>query len=78
MKLFLVICFSVALVTIATISAVGVDRVPDWVLPAMVFGVPAIAIVVVLALSASKRRRDQEERERKAILDVQEKVSGDN
>lgn len=61
-KIYLVICFSVAFVTTAAISLVGADRVPDWVLPSLVFGVPIIAIIVVLALGRVRRRRNQEER----------------
>ena len=78
MNLFLIICFSAALVAVAVISVVGVDHVPNWALPTVVFGVPVFAIVVVLALSASKRRKDQEEREHKALLDVEGRMSKDN
>ena len=72
MKIYLVICFSAAAVAIAVISLLGADRVPGWVLPGLVFGVPILAVVVVFMLNRSKTRRDQEERERKAIRDAEE------
>jgi len=71
MRLFLLICLAAAAVTVAFVSIVGVDRVPNWFLPSMVFGVPFLAIVLVLLLGTTKRRKDQEERERKALLDVE-------
>ena len=77
MKLFLLICFSAALVIIAAVSVVGADRMPDWFLPAAVFGIPAFAIILVLALSASRRQKDQEARESKAILDTKGSPSED-
>ena len=70
MKLFLLICLAAAAVSVAFVSIVGVDRVPNWFLPSMVFGVPFLAVVLVLLLGATKRRREQEERERNAFLDV--------
>lgn len=70
MKLFLLICLAAAASAIAFVSLVGVDRVPNWFLPSMVFGVPFLAIVSVLLLGSRKRRKDQKERERKVFLDT--------
>jgi len=71
MRLFLLICLAAAAISVTFVSVVGVDRVPSWFLPSMVFGVPFSAIVLVLLLGAAKRRKDQEERERKALLEVE-------
>ncbi len=75
MKIYLLICLSAAVAAIAAISLLGADRVPNWVLPGLVFGVPVVALVVVLTLGRSKRRRDQEEREQKAIRDLEDTSS---
>jgi hypothetical protein len=61
-KIYLLICFSVAFVAVAVISLVGADHVPDWVLPSLVFGVPVFAIVAALALGQMNIRRKPAER----------------
>lgn len=78
MKLFLLICFLTALVSVAVISVVGAERVPNWFLPTVVFGVPACALVLVLALGASKRGKNQEERESKALLNIEDNAAKDD
>ena len=78
MKLFLLICFAAAFAIIATISVIGAERMPDWLLPAAVFGVPAIAITLVLVIGTIRRRQDQEIRESKAGLNVERNSSNDH
>ena len=75
MRLFLLICLAAAAITVAFVSIVGVDRVPNWFLPSIVFGVPFLAIVLVLLLGSGKRRKDQEEREGKVFLNTGRKSS---
>jgi hypothetical protein len=62
LKLFLVICFSAAFVAISAMSLLGTEWVPNWLLPSLVFGVPAFAILIVLASSYSGKRADPEEK----------------
>ena len=58
MKLFIAICFSAAFVAISAISFFGTEWIPNWFLPALVFGVPALAMLIVLVRTYWTKRSD--------------------
>lgn len=51
----------VAFVAVAAMSMLGTDWMPNWILPDLVFGVPAFAILIVLARTYSAKQSSPEE-----------------